>query len=102
MVDGLVAGGLVQRSHWPIDGRSVSVSVTAKGTALLERLASEHAKEFLKQVAFAHRVAQAAETDRPDAVIFAPQSKQNKRPSKTPGAITMPYRQRPSPRDLRY
>ena len=51
MVAGLVVGRLVQRSHWPIDGRSVFVSVTAKGTALLERLASEHAKEFLKQVA---------------------------------------------------
>jgi DNA-binding MarR family transcriptional regulator len=48
MVDRLVAGGLVQRSHSPTDGRSVLVSLTAKGAALLERLASQHAKELLQ------------------------------------------------------
>ena len=49
MVDRLVAVGLVQRSQSLTDGRSVLVSLTAKGAALLEHLASEHAKELLKQ-----------------------------------------------------
>ncbi|MGD0186282.1 MAG: MarR family transcriptional regulator [Roseiarcus sp.] len=49
MIDRLVAGGLVQRSHSPTDGRSVLVSLTVKGAALLERLASQHVKELLKQ-----------------------------------------------------
>jgi DNA-binding MarR family transcriptional regulator len=49
MVDRLVAGGLVQRSHSPTDGRSVLVSLTAKGATLLEHLASQHAEELLKQ-----------------------------------------------------
>jgi len=49
MVDRLVAGGLVQRNHSPTDGRSVLVSLTAKGAALLEHLASQHAKELLEQ-----------------------------------------------------
>ncbi len=49
MIDRLVAGGHVQRSHSPTDGRSVLVSLTAKGAALLERLASQHVKELLEQ-----------------------------------------------------
>ena len=49
MVDRLVVGGLVQRSQSPTDGRSVLVSLTAKGLALLEHLASQHAQELLKQ-----------------------------------------------------
>ena len=49
MVDRLVAGGLVQRSHSPTDGRSVLVSLTAKGAALLEHLAAQHVEELLKQ-----------------------------------------------------
>jgi DNA-binding MarR family transcriptional regulator len=48
MIDRLVAGGLVERSHSPIDGRSVLVSLTAKGASLLEDLASQHVKELLK------------------------------------------------------
>ena len=47
MVDRLVAGGLVQRNDLPTDGRSVLVSLTAKGAALLERLASLHVGELL-------------------------------------------------------
>jgi DNA-binding MarR family transcriptional regulator len=49
MVDRLVAGGLVQRSQSPTDGRSVLVSLTAKGAVLLERLALQHVKELLNQ-----------------------------------------------------
>ncbi len=49
MIDRLVAGGLVQRSDSPTDGRSVLVSLTAKGAALLERLAVQHVEELLKQ-----------------------------------------------------
>ncbi len=49
MVDRLVAGGLVQRSDSPTDGRSVLVSLTAKGAALLEHLALQHVEELLKQ-----------------------------------------------------
>lgn len=49
MVDRPVAGGLVHGSHSPTGGRSVLVSLTAKGAALLERLASQHVKELLKQ-----------------------------------------------------
>ena len=49
MVDRLVAGGLVERSHSPTDGRSVLVSLTAKGAALLERLAVQHVEELLEQ-----------------------------------------------------
>ena len=49
MVDRLVAGGLVQRNHSPTDGRSVLVSLSAKGAALLERLAALHVEELLKQ-----------------------------------------------------
>lgn len=49
MIDRLVAGGLVERSHSPTDGRSVLVSVTAKGAAVLEHLAAQHVKELLEQ-----------------------------------------------------
>jgi DNA-binding MarR family transcriptional regulator len=49
MVDRLVAGGLAQRSDSPTDGRSVLVSLTGKGTSLLERLASQHVNELLEQ-----------------------------------------------------
>ena len=49
MIDRLVNGGLVKRSHSPTDGRSVLVSLTAKGASLLEHLASQHAKELLEQ-----------------------------------------------------
>jgi DNA-binding MarR family transcriptional regulator len=48
MVDRLVAGKLVRRIHSPTDGRSVLVSLTAKGVGVLERLASLHVKELLK------------------------------------------------------
>jgi len=49
MIDRLVTGGLVERSHSLIDGRSVLVSLTAKGTAVLENLAAQHVKELLEQ-----------------------------------------------------
>ena len=49
MIDRLVAGGLVRRGYSPTDGRSVLVSLTAKGAALLGRLASQHVEELLKQ-----------------------------------------------------
>lgn len=49
MIDRLVNGGLVKRSHSPTDGRSVLVSLTAKGATLLTHLASQHARELLAQ-----------------------------------------------------
>ena len=49
MIDRLALGGLVVRSHSPTDGRSVLVSLTAKGSALLEHLAAQHVKELLEQ-----------------------------------------------------
>jgi len=49
MIDRLAAGGLAARSHSPTDGRSVLVSLTAKGAAVLEHLAAQHVKELLEQ-----------------------------------------------------
>jgi DNA-binding MarR family transcriptional regulator len=49
MIDRLVAAGLVERRHSPTDGRSVLVSLTAKGAAVLESLAAQHVKELLRQ-----------------------------------------------------
>ena len=49
MIDRLVAGGLVERSHSPTDGRSVLVSLTPSGAAVLERLAAQHVAELLQQ-----------------------------------------------------
>ena len=49
MIDRLVAGGLVERRHSPTDGRSVLVSLTAKGAAVLEHLAAQHVRELLDQ-----------------------------------------------------
>lgn len=49
MVDRLVTGGLVERRHSPTDGRSVLVSLTAKGAAVLEHLAAQHVRELLEQ-----------------------------------------------------
>ena len=49
MVDRLVAGGLVERRHSPTDARSVLVSLTENGTAVLERLAAQHLVELLRQ-----------------------------------------------------
>jgi DNA-binding MarR family transcriptional regulator len=49
MVDRLVASGLAERSHSPTDGRSVLVSLTANGSATLERLAALHVKALLEQ-----------------------------------------------------
>jgi DNA-binding MarR family transcriptional regulator len=49
MIDRLAAGGLVERSHSPTDGRSVLVTLTAKGDSILERLAAEHVKGLLEQ-----------------------------------------------------
>jgi DNA-binding MarR family transcriptional regulator len=48
MVDRLVAAGLLQRRHSPSDGRSVYIGLTEKGSALLEPLASQHARELLQ------------------------------------------------------
>jgi len=49
LVDRLAAAELVERSHSPTDRRSVLVALTAKGSELLERLATNHAKELLEQ-----------------------------------------------------
>ena len=49
MIDRLVAGGLAERGHSPLDGRGVLVSLTAKGTRTLERLAAQHVKALLEQ-----------------------------------------------------
>lgn len=48
MIDRLVAAGLVERSQSPTDGRSVLVSLTASGAAVLERLAAQHVTELLR------------------------------------------------------
>ena len=49
MIDRMVAAGLVERSQSSNDGRSVLVSLTAKGKATLERLAGQHVKALLEQ-----------------------------------------------------
>ena len=49
MVNRLANSGLVKRRSSPTDRRSVLVSMTAKGVILLERLASQHVEELLKQ-----------------------------------------------------
>jgi len=49
LVDRLAGAGLVERSHSPTDRRSVLVALTHKGAELLERLATNHAKELLEQ-----------------------------------------------------
>jgi DNA-binding MarR family transcriptional regulator len=51
MVDRLVANGLARRKPSPTDGRSVLVSLTGKGSALLRHLASRHVKGLLEQEA---------------------------------------------------
>ena len=48
LIDRLVSAGLVERKHSPIDARSVLVAMTAKGSKLLEQLASNHINELLK------------------------------------------------------
>ena len=52
MVNRLTNSGLVKRRSSPTDRRSVLVSMTAKGVVLLERLASQHVEELLKQEPF--------------------------------------------------
>ena len=47
MIDRLAAAGLVERSHSPTDGRSVLVSLTSKGSAMLAELAGQHVNELL-------------------------------------------------------
>jgi DNA-binding MarR family transcriptional regulator len=49
LVDRLVKADLAERRHSSTDGRSVLVVMTAKGEKLLERLASRHLEELLKQ-----------------------------------------------------
>ena len=48
LVDRLERTGLVTRRHSSIDRRSVLVGLTAKGGALLARLATVHRKELLQ------------------------------------------------------
>jgi DNA-binding MarR family transcriptional regulator len=48
LVDRLSASELVERRQSPTDRRSVLVSLTAKGSQLLERLAAEHRDELLR------------------------------------------------------
>ncbi len=49
LIDRLVALGLVERRRSELDRRKVIVSMTAKGTGLLRRLAVAHRNELLKQ-----------------------------------------------------
>jgi DNA-binding MarR family transcriptional regulator len=49
LVDRLSAAGLVVRRESVTDRRSVLVALTARGGALLERLAAAHISELLKQ-----------------------------------------------------
>ena len=49
MVNRLVDLGLVERRQSPADGRSVLVLLTANGSALVDRLASQHIAELLEQ-----------------------------------------------------
>ena len=49
MIDRLVAVGLAERKQSSIDGRSVLVSLTPKGTATLQRLAAQHVDALLEQ-----------------------------------------------------
>jgi len=48
LIDRLVSASLVKRNHSPLDARSVLVAMTAKGSKLLEHLASNHINELLK------------------------------------------------------
>jgi DNA-binding MarR family transcriptional regulator len=48
LVDRLAHAGLIERKPSPIDGRSVLVSITDQGAALLEDLASSHINELLR------------------------------------------------------
>ena len=49
LVDRLAKAGLAQRSPSHIDRRSVELSLTGKGVALLDRLASLHLAEMLRR-----------------------------------------------------
>ena len=49
LIDRLVSADLIERRPDPSDGRRVLVVLTAKGSKLLEQLASNHIGELLKQ-----------------------------------------------------
>ena len=49
LIDRLVNADLAERRQAPTDGRSVLVTMTRKGSKLLEQLATNHIKELLKQ-----------------------------------------------------
>lgn len=49
MIDRLAAADLVGRAHSPTDGRSVLVSLTPKGAAVLADLAGRHVEALLAQ-----------------------------------------------------
>ena len=49
MIDRLASAGLVERAHSPTDGRSVLVSLTANGQAVLADLAGQHVGALLAQ-----------------------------------------------------
>jgi DNA-binding MarR family transcriptional regulator len=49
MIDRLQKAGMVDRAPSAVDGRSVVLSLTANGVALLSDLAERHLKEMLKQ-----------------------------------------------------
>lgn len=49
LIDRLVVAELVERRHSPTDGRSVLVTMTKKATTLLEKLATRHLEELLRQ-----------------------------------------------------
>jgi len=48
LIDRLASADLVARKHSPTDARSVLVALTAKGSKLLEQLASNHFDELLR------------------------------------------------------
>jgi DNA-binding MarR family transcriptional regulator len=49
LINRLARAGLAQRSPSPQDGRSVLLSLTPAGEALIDRLAAEHLEEMLRQ-----------------------------------------------------
>ncbi len=49
LIDRTAKAGLVQRTHSTVDRRSVNLTLTGKGEALLETLAAEHLEQMLQR-----------------------------------------------------
>lgn len=64
LVKRAVQAGLVIRSPHPHDRRSVCVSVTPKGEAILEALSAEHKKELERISAVMRRLVEILQTER--------------------------------------